>query len=81
MLEDGYGVAMDLEPEEYTSIDPRVRFATYREVFDQDVVVVIRCPDDEAIRWMRPGAMLVSMLHFPTRPWRARLLDELGSAD
>ena len=46
VLEDGYGAAMDLSPEDYTSIDPRVRFATYREVFDQDVVVVIRCPDE-----------------------------------
>lgn len=78
VLEDGYGAAMDLQPADYASIDPRVRFATYREVFDQDVVVVIRCPDEEVIRWMRPGAMLVSMLHFPTRPWRIRLLDELG---
>jgi alanine dehydrogenase len=55
-----------------------VRFAPYREVFEQDVVVVIRCPDEEAIRWMRRGSMLVSMLHFPTRPWRVRMLDGLG---
>jgi alanine dehydrogenase len=78
LLEVGYGSAIGLEATDYTSIDPRVRFAPYREVFEQDVVVVIRCPDERAIRWMRPGSTLVSMLHFPTRPWRVRLLDELG---
>ena len=77
VLEHGYGRAMGIEAERYASIDPRVRFADHHEVFHQDVVIVIRCPDEEAIRWMRPGSMLVSMLHFPTRPWRVRLLDEL----
>jgi alanine dehydrogenase len=63
---------------EYLSIAPCVRFAEDREVFDQDVVVVVRCPDETAIRWMRPGSILVTMLHFPTRPARARLLEDAG---
>ena len=29
-------------------------------------------------RWLRPGAVLVSMLHYPTRPERTALLTDLG---
>lgn len=78
VLEEGYGAAMDIRPQEYTSQGPCVRFVPYPEVFDQDVVAVMRFPAEEAVRWMRPGSFLVSMLHFPTRPGRIRLLDEVG---
>jgi len=78
VLEEGYGSAMGIAGETYARIDGCVRFAAYDEVLDQDAVVVIRCPDDDAIRRMHRGSLLVSMLHFPTRPWRVRLLDALG---
>ncbi len=78
VLEDGYGAGMGVDPGDYFSIAPSVRFAPYREIFDQDAVVVVRCPDETAIGWMRPGAILVTMLHFPTRPGRVRLLQDAG---
>ena len=80
VLEEGYGSGMDVDPSEYLAIAPCVRFAPYLEVFDQDVVVVLRCPEEEAIRSMRPGLVLVSMLHYPTRPGRTALLAEAGLA-
>ncbi len=70
---------MGLDAEAYLALDPRVRFAPYREVFDQDVVVVLRFPEEEALAWMRPGD--VPRLHAPSpdapqpdqdaRGWRA----------
>ena len=78
VLERDYGRSMDMEPAAYLELDPRVRFADHREVFDQDVVAVLRCPSEEAVAWMRPGALLVSMLHFPTRPSRIQMLDAAG---
>ena len=78
VLEEGYGSGIGVAREAYEGVVGRVRFAGYDEVLDQDVVVVIRCPDDDAIRRMHRGSLLVSMLHFPTRPWRVRLLDEHG---
>jgi alanine dehydrogenase len=78
VLEEGYGSGMGVDPAEYLAVAPCVRFAPYREVFDQDVVVVVRCPSDEAIGWMRRGSILVSMLHFPTRPGRVRMLEDAG---
>ncbi len=78
VLEEGYGSGMDVDPAEYLDASPCVRSGSYREVFDQDVVAVTRCPDEEAIRWMRPGAILVTMLHFPTRPGRILMLEDAG---
>jgi len=78
LLEEGYGSGIDVEPGEYLAESDRVGFATYEECFEQDVVVVLRCPAEEAIRSMEPGSFLVSMIHYPTRPERVRLLRELG---
>ncbi len=77
VLEHGYGAGLGLEPDAY-AIDDRVRFADRDEVFAQDVVLVLRCPPDADLASLRPGATLVSMLHYVTRPTRNELLRERG---
>lgn len=77
VLEDGYGSGMDVAIEEYLAAGP-IRVAGRDEALDQDVVLVLRCPSDDDLRRLRPGAILVSMLHYPTRPPRNDLLRELG---
>ena len=78
VLEHGYGSAMGIGPGEYTDVSPLARFGTSEECIAQDVVVALRCPSEDVIRTMREGSVLVSMLHFPTRPGRVRLLRERG---
>ena len=78
ILEDGYGRRMGLNQTDYRASAPSARFVTHREAYRQDIVVVLRCPGEEQMRWMRPGCLLVSMLHFGTRPKRVELLRELG---
>lgn len=78
VLEEGFGTGIEIPPERYLAASGRARFGSYEECLGQDVVVVIRCPEHEALRSMRPGAVLVSMLHYPTRPERVQLLVELG---
>jgi alanine dehydrogenase len=78
VVEDGYGSGMNLPLEAYTAISSKVRVGSCADCYAQDVVVALRCPGEETIRTMRRGAVLVSMLHLPTRPGRARLLRELG---
>lgn len=78
VLEEGYGTGMDVLPSDYLAASRRARFATYEECLDQDMVLVVRCPDADALARLRPGAMLLSMLHFPTRPTRVALLSDLG---
>lgn len=45
--------------------------------YEQDVVIVLRAPEGR-FEYLRPGATLLSMLHFPTRPARVEYLDRLG---
>lgn len=78
VLEEGYGCGIGLTEDDYRANGAQVRFAPLREVYDQDLVLVLRYPGDEQVRWMRPGACLVSMVHYPTRPQRVQFLRELG---
>jgi len=77
VLEHGYGFRMGLVEAEYQRVAPQVRFDSRREAYEQDYVLVLRCPTDEELHLMRPGACLISMLHYATRPERVALLREL----
>jgi alanine dehydrogenase len=76
-VESGIGSGMGYIDDDYRAESRLVEVADERAAYAQDVVVILRAPDDR-LTWMRPGATLVSMLHFPTRPGRIALLDELG---
>jgi alanine dehydrogenase len=78
VLEDGYGAALDVPEAAYRHASTRVRFGRYQECLRQDVVIVLRCPSDDDLAMLRPGAVFVSMAHFATRPERVHLLLDLG---
>jgi alanine dehydrogenase len=78
VLEYGYGVGLSLVEEDYKSIAPSLTFASRQQVFEQDYVLVLRYPDDEDVRLMRPGSCLISMVHYPTRPSRVEFLRSTG---
>jgi alanine dehydrogenase len=77
VLEDGYGSGMGYQEEDYCLVAPDVRFASHEEIYQQDYVIVLRCPSDEDLKRLRPGACLISMLHYPTRPERRAFLHSL----
>jgi alanine dehydrogenase len=74
ILEHGYGGEMGLSEEDYTRLAPGIKFAPHKEIYRQDYVLVLRYPSDDEVRLMRPGACLISMLHYPTRPDRIEFL-------
>jgi alanine dehydrogenase len=78
VAEEGYGTGLGLQPRDFLDRAPCVRFASYEECLAQDVVVVIRCPNEVGLASLRRGAVLLSMLHFGTRPRRVELLLERG---
>jgi alanine dehydrogenase len=78
VLEDGYGSGMELDADRYLQPGGAIRFGDREECLAQDVVLVIRCPSDDIVKHVRPGSILVSMLHYATRPTRNALLGELG---
>jgi alanine dehydrogenase len=76
-IESGIGSGMGYADVDYTSISPRIHAADAATAFGQDIVVVLRAPERGFDR-IRRGAILLSMLHFPTRPARVAQLSELG---
>jgi alanine dehydrogenase len=76
VIEDGYGSAMEIDPAAYLSASSWARFGTLEECFAQDLVLVLRCPEEARIRTMLPGSVLTTMLHLGTRPERAELLGD-----
>jgi alanine dehydrogenase len=76
-VESGIGSGMGLTDVDYSMLSPNVVVTDEMDAYRQDIVVVLRAPDGR-YDWLRRGSILVSMLHFATRPARVRLLHELG---
>ena len=77
VVEEGYGSRSGFDEADYRQGNIMVSFGTRQEVFDQDVVLILRSPDKDFKR-MKPGTILISMLHYPTHPTRVPLFQELG---
>jgi alanine dehydrogenase len=74
-LEKGYGSSIGLSDSDYLMPADQIRFSNLEEVYQQEYVLVLRYPGDDLVRKMKPGACLISMLHYPTRPQRVALLE------
>ena len=77
-LEHGYGSGMGYTEADYQKAAPNARFVSHEEVYQKQIVLVLRCPSNEDLKLMQPGACLISMLHYPTRPQRVAFLKSLG---
>lgn len=78
LLEKNYGVDMGYSEEDYLNMNSNLKFVEHEEVYKADIVVVLRAPEEYEINYMRPGAILFSMLHYETRELRNKLLKEKG---
>ena len=76
-VESGIGSAMGYSDVDYTALAPDVHVTDEETTYRQDVIVALRAPEGRYEK-MRRGAVLVSMLHFPTRP--ARVADARGTS-
>lgn len=77
MIEEGYGNGLGYSEQDYLQAASQIKIGTSEEVYQRDYVLVLRCPPHEQIQQMKPGACLISMLHFPTRPQRVELMRNL----
>jgi len=77
-LEYGYGSGMGFTEGDYEKVAPKARFVSHEEVYQKQIVLVLRCPSNEDLNFMQPGSCLISMLHYPTRPQRVQFLKSLG---
>jgi alanine dehydrogenase len=76
-VETGCGAAMGHPDDDYRAVSPRVHIVDEATAYAQDIVVVLRAPEGR-YELIKPGATLLSMLHFTTRPERVELLHRLG---
>jgi alanine dehydrogenase len=76
-VESGIGSGMGYTDLDYSTLSPNVHVVDEEECYRQDIVVVLRAPEGR-YTLLRRGAVLVSMLHFSTRPGRVAMLRELG---
>ncbi len=77
-LEYGYGAGMGLTEEDYRQVAPNIKFVSHQDIYKQQYVLVLRCPDIQDLRLLEENACLISMLHYPTRPQRVAFLKSLG---
>lgn len=77
-LEEGYGSRSGFTLEDYGAARLDIHRCNREEAYQQDIVMVLRSPNEQEMRLMKAGTVLISMLHYPTRPKRLALLKELG---
>lgn len=77
VIEEGYGSRSGFDAADFRQGNIKISFGTRQEAFDQDVVMVLRSPDQDFDR-MKPGTTLISMLHYPTHPNRIPRYQKLG---
>jgi alanine dehydrogenase len=77
VVEKGYGSGMEIDEAEYSAASSRLVFRDREDCLAQDAVIQVRCMDDENFERLRPKTILLTMLHYTTRPDRLRRLAEL----
>ncbi len=76
-VESGIGSGMGYTDLDYSMLSQDVVVSDEEDAYRQDIVVVLRAPEGR-YELLRRGAVLVSMLHFATRPARVRMLRDRG---
>jgi alanine dehydrogenase len=77
-LEEGYGSRSGFSFDDYRQSNQSVFMCSQEQVYQQDIVMVLRSPLREEFLLMKNGTCLISMLHYPTRPVRVQILKDSG---
>lgn len=77
-LEEGYGKKMGFKEDEYLKANKRARFTNNKETYRQDLVIVLRAPNNSELVQMKENAGLLSMLHYESNPDLKKMIQEKG---
>jgi len=77
-IEEGYGSRSGYTFADYKRASPNVFMCTREQAFQKDVALILRSPRADELNLVGRGTILISMLHYPTRPKRIARLRELG---
>ena len=73
-IEEGYGSRSGFTFDDYCMGNQVIHMTTREEAFNQDIVLVLRSPREAELTQIKKGTILISMLHYPTRPQRVEIL-------
>ena len=77
-VEEGYGSRSGYSFTDYKRAHPNIFMCSREEAFQKDVSLLLRSPNFSEFQLVKRGTILISMLHYPTRPKRIERLKELG---
>ena len=77
-VEEGYGSRSGYDFTDYKRANPNIIMCSREEAFQKDVSLILRSPNPEEFQLVKRGTILISMLHYPTRPKRIATLKKLG---
>lgn len=77
-LEKGYGGKMGFSEADYLRANHRVRFVSNASSYSQDLVIVLRAPNEPELAQMRREAGLLAMLHYDSQPALRELCKKRG---
>lgn len=77
-IEEGYGSRSGFMFADYKRTSMNVFMCSRAEAFQKDVALILRSPKPDEYQLVKRGTILISMLHYPTRPKRIARLQELG---
>jgi len=78
-IEEGYGSRSGFTFEDYKRASTNIFMCTREEAFQKDVSLILRSPKFDEFQLIKRGTILISMLHYPTRPKRVARLKEIGA--
>jgi len=77
-IEEGYGSRSGYTFSDYKRGSSNVFMCSRAEAFQKDAALILRSPKPEEFQLVKRGTILISMLHYPTRPKRIARIQELG---
>ena len=75
-IEEGYGNSLDFYFDNYKNDNPSIHPLEREEIFKQDYILILRSPHDDEFALIDKNSCLISMLHYPTRPLRQKIMGE-----
>ncbi len=67
-LDEDYGSKMGYTFDDYKSLNDKVKVASHRKVYEQDLVIILKAPKIEELDLMNKNSILISMLHYDSEP-------------
>ena len=69
-IEEGYGARSGYSHEDYKRANLNLHLCNRKQAFQKDISIILRSPKPQEFEFVQPGSTLISMLHYPTRPYR-----------